>query len=165
MTGTSSSFRWSFIRSLTLLAALCMTLSLGPSAFSQSFNGRWAGVDKVMDNGQPHRVIVELKQSGNDLTGTVKSLGYSLAITGKATGNHFELFAEWDKKKPFVTGELVNGDLHAIAWGKDSMVAKPATAADEIPTVKYIPPPALHKVPYNGLGENSPHGMEQLEQV
>ena len=90
--------------------------------------------------------------------GTVKSLGYSLDITGKATGNHFELFAEWDKKKPFVTGELVNGELHAIAWGKDKMVAKPATAADQIPTVKFIPPPALHKVPYNGLAKTPPMG-------
>ncbi len=158
MIGKLCSFRWDFIKSFSILAALCMTFGLGSSAFSQSFNGRWAGVDKVMDNGQPHQVIVELKQSGNDLTGTVKSLGYSLDITGKATGNHFELFAEWDKKKPFVTGELVNGELHAIAWGKDKMVAKPATAADQIPTVKFIPPPALHKVPYNGLSKTPPMG-------
>ncbi len=158
MIAKASISRSNIIRSLTLLAALCMTFSLASCAHAPSFNGKWAGVDKIMDNGQPHLVIVELKQSGNDLTGTVKSLGYSLDITGKTNGNHFELFADWDKRKPFVTGELVNGELHAIAWGKDSMVAKPATAADQIPTVKFIPPPALHKVAYNGLAKTPPMG-------
>ena len=158
MIAKSSISRLNVIRSFTLLAVLCMTFGMSSCAHAPSFNGKWAGVDKIMDNGQPHQIIVELKQSGNDLTGTAQSLGFSLAITGKTNGNHFELYSEWDKKTPFVTGELVNGDLHAVVWGKDSIVAKPATAADQIPTVKFIPPPALHKVPYNGLSKTPPMG-------
>ena len=152
-----NSLRSSCTSSLTILVALLVGLTLLPSAYAQSLTGKWAGVDKIMDNGQPHKMILELQQSGNDLTGTVKSLGFSLQITGKATGNHFELFADGDKK-PFLIGDLMGSDLHVVTWGTDSMVAKPAAADDQIPTVKYIDPPALHKVPSNGLAKTPPMG-------
>ncbi len=144
-----------------LLAAFLLGIMLLPSAYAQSLTGKWAGVDKVMDNGQPHKIILELQQSGNQLTGTMKTVGYSLQVTGKVTGTHFELFRAEEianKDKPFVVGDRVGSNLHVVAWGTESVVAKPATADDVIPAVKYIEPPALHKVPSNGLAKTPPMG-------
>ncbi len=42
-------------------------------------------------------------------------------------------------------------------WG-GAFVAHPATAADEFPKLPYLEPPALHKVPYNGLAKTPPMG-------
>ena len=51
------------------------------------------------------------------------------------TGNHFELFAVgWDDKKPILTGDLINGEMHWRQWGNE-FVDKPATPADELPKV------------------------------
>jgi alpha-galactosidase len=147
--------------SISLVVALCLGLMLLPSAYAQSLTGKWVAVDKVLDNGQPHKIILELQQSGNDITGTVKTIGYSLSVTGKATANHFELFRigeVGDKKERFATGDHVGSDLKLVAWGHDSMVAKPAAADDEIPVVEYIEPPSLHKVPSNRLAKTPPMG-------
>jgi hypothetical protein len=45
-----------------------------------------------------------------------------------------------------------------IQDGHGHWVAKPATAADELPKVAYIEPPPLQKVPYNGLAKTPPMG-------
>ena len=155
--------------SLGILVALFLGLMLLPSASAQSLTGKWVVIGdvrgKVMENGQQHKSILELRQSGNDFSGTFASLGYSIPITGKATGTHFELFraaGNGDEKKRFIVGDLVGSNLHVVAsgvaWGSNIMVATPDTAADEIPLVKYIEPPALHKVPYNGLAKTPPMG-------
>ncbi len=91
------------------------------------------------------------------MAGTLKSLGFTSQVKGTATGSHFELFVPWNDKKPFIVGDLVNGELHA-AQGRRNIVAKPATAADDLPAVSYIEPPALHKVPSNGLAKTPPMG-------
>jgi alpha-galactosidase len=128
------------------------------SGFGQSLTGRWAGSGGALDNGEQRIAIIELKETGDQLTGTLSSLGFSTPIKGTVKGTHFEIFGPWDEKKPFVVGDLVNGELRMVQDGQDHWVAKPATAADGLPTVAYIEPPALHKVPSNGLAKTPPMG-------
>jgi alpha-galactosidase len=113
----------------------------------------------MLDNGEQPKSIVELKQSGNEVTGTMKNLGYTIALKGTATGNHFEVFAAWSTTRPFLVGDLVNGELHAIERGRRNLLAKPASATDDLPAVVYIEPPSsLHKLPSNGLAKTPPMG-------
>ena len=139
------------------LIAVAVGLLLSSSAFSQSFTGKWMAIEKVMDNGEQNKTILELSQSGEEITGKVKTLGYTENIKGKATGTHFELFSPGESNKSYMVGDLVGKDLH-ITRGHHSMIAKPASANDDIPAVPYIDPPAIHKVAENGLAKTPPMG-------
>jgi alpha-galactosidase len=136
-----------------------LCLALEPAlALGQSLTGRWAATGKTMDNGEVQKAILDLTQEGSNLSGRIVALGYGVDVKGTVTGNHFELFGVgWNDKKPFLVGDLVNGELHATQWG-DAFMARPATAADELPKLPYIEPPALHTVPYNGLAKTPPMG-------
>ena len=112
------------------------------SAYGQGLAGRWAATGRTLDNGEQEKSILELKQDGNELRGTVTTLGGSSDVKGTATGNHFELYGAWNAKRPFLVGDLVNGEIHA-AQGRRQWVAKPATAADDLPKIAYIEPPPL----------------------
>ncbi len=136
------------------LALLLATTSCG---WGQSFTGKWAGSQRTLDNGELDLTILQLTQSGNLVKGVFKTLGYQGSITGSATGNHLQLMAPWDPKSTLATGELVGKDLRLV-WAHHSVVFKPATAAEDIPTPAYIPPPPLKKVPYNGLAKTPPMG-------
>jgi alpha-galactosidase len=136
----------------------CLAM-LSVSAFGQSLTGRWAGSGGALDNGEQRIAIFELKETGDQLTGTLSSMGFSaIPIKGTVKGTHFELFGPWDEKKPFVTGDLVNGELQMVQDGQDHWVAKPATSTDGLPKAAYIEPPPLHKVPSNGLAKTPPMG-------
>jgi alpha-galactosidase len=124
----------------------------------QSLTGRWIVMGKPLDNGEQPRSIVELKQNGNELTGKMKNLDYSVELKGTATGNHFEVFAPWSPTKPFLAGDLVNGELHAVERGHRNLIATPAAASDDLPAVSYIEPPPLRTVPDNGLAKTPPMG-------
>jgi alpha-galactosidase len=145
-------------RALSVLGLmLCLLLAAGLS-HAQSLTGRWAATGKTMENGEQQKAVLELKQDGDKLSGTLQSLGFLNEVTGKATGAHFELWGVgWNDPKPFLTGDLVNGELHATQWG-DQIVAHKATAADEIARPAFIEPPALHKVKFNGLAATPPMG-------
>jgi alpha-galactosidase len=132
-------------------------VEIAASGFGQSLAGRWAATGRTLDNGEQEKSILELKQDGNQLTGTVTTLGFSGEVKGTATGNHFELYGAWNAKRPFLTGDLVNGELHALQ-GRRPWIAKPATVADDLPKIAYIEPPELHPVPYNGLAKTPPMG-------
>jgi alpha-galactosidase len=135
----------------------CLGLLLVPG-HGQSLTGRWAMVGKTLDNGEQERSIIELKQSGNNLMGTLKMPGYSADLKGTATGSHFELFRAGDEKKPFLVGDRVNGELHAVDRGHRNVVAKPAGSQEDLPTVSYLEPPPLRQVPNNGLAKTPPMG-------
>ncbi len=140
--------------------ALCFCLMLAAvPGYGQGLAGRWVSIGRTLDNGEQQKSILELKQSGNELTGAMKTLGFTVEVKGTATGNHFELFVpEWGQQKPVLVGDLVNGELHAVERGRRNIVAKPATPGDDLPTVSYIEPPPLHNVPYNGLAKTPPMG-------
>jgi len=139
-------------------AALFFALSAVPG-YGADITGRWAAAGKKLDNGELERAMLELQQTGSDLRGRLTELGFAVNVRGKVTGSHFELFGVgWDDKKPFITGDLTNGELHWVQWGEEALVGHPATPADAMPKVPYIPPPKLHKVPYNGLAKTPPMG-------
>jgi len=140
-------------------AGLCLLLAcMAAPALAQSLAGRWAAEGRTLDNGEQEKSILELKQNGAELTGTLKTLGYQVDVKGTATGNHFELFVpEWELKKPVLVGDLVNGELH-VMQGRREFVGKPASPSDDIPVVPYIAPPPLKTVPDNGLAKTPPMG-------
>ena len=139
----------------TSFACLMMLATCG---YGQGLAGRWAATGKTMDNGEIQKAILELTVSGNDLKGKLTELGFEVEVKGNVTGNHFELFGVgWDDKKPFVVGDLADGELHWRQWG-DPMAAKQATSADEFVKPPYLEPPPVHKVPYNGLAKTPPMG-------
>lgn len=140
-------------------AAIALLCVLMPSpGLAQTVAGRWVGTDRVLDNGEKLISILELKQDGSQLTGTLKSESYSMDVHGTTTGNHFELFGPRSATRPMIIGDLKNDELHGTIFGRREFVAKPATLADQIPEVKYIAPPTLHDVPDNGLAKTPPMG-------
>ncbi len=136
--------------------ALCF-FAFSAAGCGHRLAGRWAATGRTLDNGEQEKTILELKQSGNRLSGTIKSLSFSIDVKGTANGNHFELYGPRNPTRPFITGELINGELHGT-FGPRQWVAKRATSADDLPTVPYIQPPALHHVSYNGLAKTPPMG-------
>jgi alpha-galactosidase len=151
---THSSIRTSLLR----LFVMVMPLILLVPGYGQNLTGKWAVAGPTLDNGEKQLSILELKQNGTEVTGTLKGSGYSFNVTGTATGNHFELFGPWGKKKPFLVGDIVNGELHAVQGNHRTLVGRPATAADKLPEVPYIAPPALHTVTANNLAKTPPMG-------
>ena len=145
-------------RALLILGLMLCMIPAAFSAHAQSLAARWAASGKPLENGEAQKGILDLKQDGDKLSGTLQTLGFLNEVTGKATGTHFELWGVgWNDPKPFLVGDLINGELRATQWG-DTIVAHKATAADDIPRPAYIAPPALHTVPYNGLAKTPPMG-------
>lgn len=148
------------------LTTICMQLlliaylmSASSALFGQEFNGRWVIPSTTkLDNGDSQKTILELKQTGQALTGTVKTLGYSFKVKGSATGNHFDLYRVSNDDTLHWAGDKVGTYLHFTKGRDPNVVVKPLTPADEISSPAYIEPPALHKVPYNGLAKTPPMG-------
>jgi alpha-galactosidase len=139
---------------VTLVAAM----SLSACKKAPNFSGKWASTGKTLRNGEQQKGILDLKQDGEQITGTVQHLGGKFPVKGKAAGAHLELWgAEWNDPKPFLVADLSDQAMQGNWWDAP-FSAKPATDADEIKTPAYIEPPALHPVPYNGLAKTPPMG-------
>lgn len=138
------------------ILAMCL-LGLAMCGRAQDLTGRWAAVNDVkLDDGESQPWVMELTQTGNTLKGKLDRLAGPLNVFGTVNGSHFEL--AWStRRKPFMTGELVDGKLVGTQWGSP-FTAHPATPADELPRVEALPLPALHNVPYNGLAKTPPMG-------
>lgn len=146
-------------KGLRRLLALTAFFAILCPAFGQSLAGRWAIPGRTLDNGEQQLYLLNLKQDGSKLTGEMESAGGSFNVTGTVSGDHFTLFAPFNPKRPFVTGDLTNGQLQGTFRGRRPFTARPATDADKLPTVPpYITPPPLQSVPYNGLAKTPPMG-------
>ncbi len=146
-------FRRAAVCAIVAVVSLCAGF-----ASAQSLTGRWAASGKTLENGEQQKAILELKQDGDKLAGSVRGLGFQVEVTGTVSGTHFELFGVgWNDKHPFLTGGLVDGHLEGKQWG-DKFSARPATDADEFPKLAYIDPPPLKNVPNNGLAKTPPMG-------
>jgi alpha-galactosidase len=139
-------------------AMLSFIVLLAPLVQAQSLSGRWVVEGRTLDNGEHTKTILELKDDGGKLSGSLITLGYNAKITGQATGNHFEVFVPWVTNKAYLVGDLTNGEIHAKENGRREWVGKPATASDTLPEIPYIEPDALKTVPYNGLAKTPPMG-------
>src|SRR5215472_381256 len=140
------------------IAAMLLAMTLTACRQEPNLTGKWAAPGKTLENGEQDRTVVDLKQAGNQLTGSERDLGGQSEVVGTVQGNHVELFrANSDNRKPFIVGDYTNGTITGKR-GDNDFIARAATAADDIPTPKYIEPPALHPVPYNGLAKTPPMG-------
>jgi len=150
--------KWKAARAVAALGFITALLLSVSTARAQSLTGRWAVNGRTLENGEQDKAIVDLKQDGSRLTGTIQSLGWSTSVKGTVEGTHFELFgSDWNDKKPFFVGDLLNGEIQGMQWG-NKISARPATAADDFPKLPYIDPPALRKISYNGLAKTPPMG-------
>jgi alpha-galactosidase len=142
----------------TRILAAVLIFAASQVVLAQSLTGKWAAVQRVLDNGEPLKMVLALQQSGDKVTGTLTTISRAVDVNGTVTGKHFELFGSMNAKKPFLTGDLEGSDLHLVLRGTENIVAHPATAADEIEIPKYIAPPPLHDVASNGLAKTPPMG-------
>jgi len=147
--------RWVTVASSAILLACLMALCIRASA--QELTGTWAVKVGMFDDGEADNKILELNEKGTDLSCTIKTHGFVWTLKGTATGNHFELYSNWNKSKPYIVGELQQNELHMTEDGKPR-VAHRATREEEVQTPPYIKPPALHDVKYNGLAKTPPMG-------
>jgi alpha-galactosidase len=128
------------------------------SASSQTLSGKWAGPLGKLDNGERDQLFIELHQTGSEVKGHFHTLGYGGTLTGTVQDGKFTLFAPWDDKKPFCTGESAGANLSLnLGWG-NPVIVHPETPADLPPALPYIAPPALHAVSANGLALTPPMG-------
>ena len=141
----------------------CFVLSMAWGLFAlpangQTVTGKWVAPGRVLDDGEKDRMILDLHQTGTNVTGTVSTIGHLTPVEGTITGNHFELFVSKLDAKPRVVGDLVGDELHLEQVGGD-MVAVPAKPEDEYPAIERIAPgPARRSIQRSG--QNAAHGME-----
>ena len=144
---------------LALIVLLASAGSQGQTpAPAGSLVGRWVIPDRPLDNGEHPVTVIDLQQQGNTLSGHWTTYGWGMPLTGTAQGNHFQLFASDHPDKPFLVGDLVNGELHMVREGKRSVTARPGTGQEDTNTVAYIEPPPIQPVPDNGLAKTPPMG-------
>jgi alpha-galactosidase len=145
-------------RLIVCTAALLMVMPLNASETGTSFTGKWATAGKFLLNGEQQKGIIDIKQEGAKVTGTMQDLGGKFSVKGTVNGTHLELWgADWNDPKPFLTADLNDGVIRGSYWGA-SFTARPATPTDEIHPPAYIEPPALRPVPTNGLAKTPPMG-------
>jgi alpha-galactosidase len=138
---------------------LALVFSLTAVAFAQQpLSGKWVAAFQKIDNGEDNKMFLELHQEGDTLKGHFHTLGYGGDLSGPIENGHFTLFAPWDKVKPFCKGEVVGDALKIKLDYGEPFTLKPETPADVPPPPAYIAPPALHKVPSNGLAKTPPMG-------
>ena len=141
-------------------ALLCLLLAgLTPvlPARAQGVTGKWAGLWRVLDNGEKDPMYLDLHQDGSKISGTVTTIGHIWQVTGKVDGSHFEIFFSPRDTKPRVTGEVAGNELHLTREGTQftAVAAKPG---DAYPPFEHIDTPALHDVSPNHLAALPPMG-------
>jgi alpha-galactosidase len=146
------------LRLTAITAALMFAMTLTSCKKEPNLTGKWASTGKTLENGEQQKGILDLKQDGNQITGTVQDLGGRFPVKGTVKGTHIELWgAEWNDPKPFLVADLSGGNLQG-KWWDDNFRARSAKSEDEIQPPAYIEPPPLHPVPSNGLAKTPPMG-------
>ena len=145
------------------LLLLTISLLILPSANAQGITGKWVGIWRVLDNGEIDRMVLDLKQDGTQLSGTVTTIGHIWQIRGTAAGSHFEILLSPRDTKPRITGDVQGNKL--LIWREgDQFVATPAGPSDDYPATKRLEVPLLHDVPSNGLAKTPPMGWNSWNQ-
>ena len=140
-----------------MVAMVVLGLSWG-SAMCQQLTGKWVFPGEMLHNGEQQRMILDLNQKGEEITGTMVALGWGNGVKGTIHGSHFELFrTDLEEPKPFMVGDIANGELRIAFWGR-TQVGHKAEPKDEIVIPAQIPPPALHPVASVGLAKTPPMG-------
>ena len=142
---------------------LVVGLVVIPAAYTQSITGKWSGLWRVLDDGEDDRMVLDLKQTGSQLTGTVTTIGHVWQISGSVAGSHFQIFLSPRDAKPKIIGDIKEHELQISREG-DQFTAIPAKASDDYPAYKRLELPALHDLPSNGLAITPPMGWNSWNQ-
>ena len=132
-------------------------------AHGQIITGKWVAPRRVLDDGEQDRIVLDLHQKGNEITGTAATIGHFYQVEGSMMGAHFELSLMKGGSERKVTGDLVGNQLN-LTFDGAVIVAVPAKPGDEYPAIERIEPPTLHNVPYNGLAKTPPMGWNSWNQ-
>uniref|UniRef100_Q023N4 Alpha-galactosidase n=1 Tax=Solibacter usitatus (strain Ellin6076) TaxID=234267 RepID=Q023N4_SOLUE len=136
------------------------------SCFAADLSGNWASGNAGVD-GIARKVYFNLKQDGSRITGHIRSTQFYYTIkesTGDASG--FTLTASMMDGKSERTvryeGKLEGEELH-LGTRRNATAPLSQLVARRVPEGEgaypaRIPPPALHKVPANGLAKTPPMG-------
>ena len=133
------------------------------SVHAQVLTGKWTGIWRVLDNGENDPMVLDLKQTGAQLTGTVVTIGHVWQIHGTVADSRFEIFLSPNDTKPRIKGSFKDNELQISREG-DHFVAIPAKAGDGYPATERLELPLLHDVPSNGLTRTPPMGWNSWNQ-
>ena len=148
--------------SRSLLAVL---LSVG-CCFAADVTGNWV-VENPLPDGTVRKTYFDLKQQDSHITGHVRTgQFYYPDCESTGTADNFTLTCTMQDgnnvRHAVYEGKLVGDELHMSSRRRPEaplveMVAHRAPAGEGAMPAR-IPPPALHKVPYNGLAKTPPMG-------
>ncbi len=140
-----------------IVAIVVVGLSWGVAA-CQELAGKWVFPGEKLHNGEQQRTILDLNQKGAEITGQIIALGWANGVKGTIHDSHFELFrTDVEEPKPFLVGDVANGELRITFWG-GTHVGHKASAQDDIVIPAQIAPPALHPVASIGQAKTPPMG-------
>jgi alpha-galactosidase len=137
---------------------------LASSSYAADLTGNWL-VKQESPDGNIRETYFNLKQDGSNITGVMRNnrdqkiQSGAIDADGKVT---LVLQGQNNRPGPKVIAKFVNGELRVTMAGRngvpsEEIVATKAPAGAGGPPAR-IEPPALHKVPYNGLAKTPPMG-------
>ena len=146
-----------------LLFAFFFTLAL--TCQGADITGNWLAKQPTPD-GNARETYFDLKQQGSNITGTMRTASFDREIESGTIDENgtvtLTLPAFNNRPGQKIQGKLTGGELHIMMRGRPGsepveITATRAPAGAGLPPER-IPPPALHKVPYNGLAKTPPMG-------
>ena len=158
---------WFYFICGTLLVSACIVVSIAVAQQSDNpLTGNWAASSPSND-GFVRKAYFNLKQDGVQITGTIRATQFFYKIS-KSTGGPegFTLEASMmdgkSERKVTYEGKLIGNELQI---GRRNRPDQPITfqmaqrgLKGEGALPPRVEPPALHKVPYNGLAKTPPMG-------
>ena len=138
---------------------------MAASAYAADLTGNWL-VKQESPDGNIRETYFDLKQDGNNITGTMRSFNYDRrniqSGTVDADGNVVLTMAGQNNRPgQKIQAKFANGEFRvkmpARGGPAEEITAARAPSGAGGP-LKKIEPPALHKVPYNGLAKTPPMG-------
>lgn len=139
---------------------------LAAPGFSATLTGNWV-VSSPLPDGTARKSYFDLKQDGSRITGHIRITQFYYTVAGSTDGpESFTLTGSMQdghtERKVSYEGKLIGDELHLTTHRRPNappveLVARPAPAGEGALPAR-IEPPALHKVPDNGLAKAPPMG-------
>src|SRR5882724_8028832 len=157
-----------FLLFSTILTIPAVTMWLATSSAQSpgELTGNWAAKTENAD-GTVRATYFKLKQDGPRITGSIRvTQFYYLVTDGSGGSDSFVLNGSMQdghsERKVRYQGKLVGDELHLITRRRPEdrpteLIARRVPDGEGALPAR-IPPPALHKVPYNGLAKTPPMG-------
>ena len=146
--------------------SVVLLILLAVPCFAEDLTGNWAVRDPLPD-GTFRTIYLDLHQEGSRITGSIRVTQFYYKIVESTGGpDGFTLTGSMmdgtNERRVKYEGKLVGDELHVATRRRpDSeliqMVAHLAPLGEGAYPAR-LPPPVIHKVPYNGLAKTPPMG-------